>query len=325
MSKKAFFLVLLVCLTLVGMLFSKDRAGHYGPSRIYGQTIPSPTFTSVPITPAPTNTPDDGGGGNNNTPVPNTATPTATAIPVTIAPTPLNGFLPTAQPCGEPPTIQVFNTVNIRTGPGIDYDLLGKLVFREVRPIVGRAEFADWWLIELASGEQGWITNNFGIITGYIGNVPIVPVPPINGSTPTPSVRFQPTADPLCPTATPSATATATATFVATNTAVPTPTSSSRIQTAQTTEGSADESDAATKIAAAITPPPDTPVPTSFAETVDAPYPVNITPQQIQTTAVPPVIIPDPPNRPSLLPIIGLVLVAAGIFVSIARRQMGKQ
>lgn len=190
------------------------------------QTIPTRTPTPSP----PTATQPSGGGGTNptatHTPAAAVASPTSTLLPVNIAPTPVGGFLPTAVPCGSSPTIQTLGATNVRSGPGLQYDVIGELVYLEVRYIVGRAETAEWWLIQFNNGQLGWVSNDIVLVQGYTPIVPIVEAPPLNGSTPTPAALWNPTPFPSCtvtpvPSNTPTAAA-ETAQVVAEPTATPT-------------------------------------------------------------------------------------------------------
>ncbi|MFO7681501.1 MAG: SH3 domain-containing protein [Chloroflexota bacterium] len=154
-------------------------------------TSPPPGATSKPSDPQPTTPPQA-------TDIP-THTPTATLIPVTLAATPAGGYLPTAVACGVPPTVQTRNTVNVRSGPGVDYDIIGQLVYLEVRPILGRAADAEWWVIQLTNETIGWVANAAVIVHGNISGLPIVGAEPLEGKTPTPSPLWNPTRNPSCP------------------------------------------------------------------------------------------------------------------------------
>ncbi len=191
------------------------------------QTVPTRTPTPLP----PTAT-QSGGGGNNPTathvPAAASTTPTSTLLPVNIAPTPVGGFLPTAVSCSSSPTIQTLGATNVRSGPGLAYDVIGELVYLEVRYIVGRAETAEWWLIQFNNGQFGWVANDIVLVHGYTPIVPIVEAPPLNGSTPTPGALWNPTPFPSCtvtpaPSDTPTAVAES-AQVVSTPTETPTPT-----------------------------------------------------------------------------------------------------
>jgi hypothetical protein len=219
------------------------------------------TRTSTPTAIPPTATPkDDDDDGGSNPPPPSQPTetavpantPTSTLIPVTLVSTPIGGFLPTAVACGFPPTVQAKNTTRIRLGPGTDYQIIGQLLYLETRPIIGRGEDAQWWIIQLNNNQTGWVSNAIVNISGNTNGVPIIQPPPINGNTPTPGPFWNPTPNPECPTLTPSPTPpptkpapTKTATSVpepsATNTPMPsaTPTIEILEETAAETEPTA--------------------------------------------------------------------------------------
>src|SRR5690606_17624744 len=140
------------------------------------QTWPTRTPTPEGGPPPPTNTseapppPTDNPGGPpqntatppsnpDATPAPGEATATATLAATAVLLTPVGGYEATAQPCGTPPTVQARGVVNVRLGPGLEYEAISSLVFLEVRPIIGRAESATWWLIQLPGNVTGWVAN----------------------------------------------------------------------------------------------------------------------------------------------------------------------
>ncbi|HID50837.1 MAG TPA: hypothetical protein EYP41_02220, partial [Anaerolineae bacterium] len=171
-----------------------------------------PTRTS---TPQPTATKSSGGGGNpppTDTPVAEaTATATATKIVGTLAPTPIGGFLPTAAPGSDQPTIQALNQTNARSGPGLEFETIYQLVFLEVRPIVGQSVDGEWWVIVLPDDVFGWVFKEIVTAQGNTDNVPVMTVEDLLKLTPP-------------PTLTPSPIPTATNTAVPTNTHTPEPT-----------------------------------------------------------------------------------------------------
>ena len=279
---------------------------------LYAQTIPTVTPAEPAATatspPEPTATEENGSTNpppaNTNTPSPGaTSTPSPTSP---FAPTPEDGFLPTAMPCADSPTIRASNTLNVRQGPGLNYQIIGQVVYLEVRPIIGRSQYGEWWLIELADGDSGWVADAPGLSQGFMGNVPLMAAPPINGQTPTPGVLWQPTLRPFC-TVTPTHTATATPSMTATSTTTVTPTAVSPTPTPTVTHTpvAMNEGDAATRIAlSSVTVQPTSP-PTA--------YPPRPTATPLDIVA--------PASTPNFLPIVGLILVAGGIFMAIARRR----
>jgi hypothetical protein len=189
---------------------------------------PPPPPTAEPPTAVPA----------TNTPLPALPTNTPTAGP-TAANTPAD-FFPTAVPCGEPPTIRANSQLAVRQGPGNDYSLLVTLPAGSVRPIIGRAEPAQHWQIELADGRIGWVPDQAVTVNGYTGNVPLAALPPINGNTPTPASgpAWNPTPNPACITPTATATPTPTSTPTAV-TPSPTPTAGAAATEAAATQAAA--------------------------------------------------------------------------------------
>lgn len=174
------------------------------------QTIPTrtPTPDSLPTAtsqPQPTSPP-----GGNETPAPTVAaTPAATATTFALAPTPEGGYWPTAEPCAPPTAQSLSSLVNVRLGPGQDYEILTQMVYFEVHPIVGRSANAPWWQIQLPDGTPGWVADIAVVVHGNIAFAPLLDSPPIVGSTPTPGPQWNPTPNPTCPPV-PTATATPT-------------------------------------------------------------------------------------------------------------------
>jgi hypothetical protein len=105
-------------------------------------------------------------------------------------------FLPTAEVC-DPPTIHsAVGRVNVRNGPGVDFEVIALLEFLEVRPITGRTSFAGWWQVQLADGNSGWVVSDAVTAQGNLGVVPVVEVSLPGGASPAPP--WNPTADPQC-------------------------------------------------------------------------------------------------------------------------------
>jgi uncharacterized protein YraI len=126
-----------------------------------------------------------------------------------------------------PPTAQSLAAVNVREGPGLDYAVINVLIYLEVRPLVGRAADATWWLIELVDGTQGWVFDQAVLISGYTGAVEIIDAPALDDETPTPGIPWQPTPNPIC---TPQPTQTAQPEITAT----PSPATTESIQATET-------------------------------------------------------------------------------------------
>lgn len=112
--------------------------------------------------------------------------------------------LPAPEPTPLTPTGRVVGTqvLNIRSGPGTNFPVIGMARYGDEGEIVGRSENSDWWAISIPSqpGGIGWVSADFVLATNA-GNVPVIAAP-----TPPPT----PTRIPITPTPTPMPQATAT-------------------------------------------------------------------------------------------------------------------
>ena len=257
--------------------------------------------TNTPILPITTQSPTPPG---TNTAVTQTQTPPGSALPTLPFPTKASGdqidkiapgttpvafpvvatSFPTAEPCGEPPTITTLTTANVYDGPGSDYPVSETLGPKEVRPIVGRAANAAWWLIQLdGKYTQAWISDKAGTVQGFTGDIPIIKAPSINGVSPTPGKQWDPTPAPNC-------------------TPTPTPTSDGTVISGSLLDDS-----------------------TSSSEKVGPISAINVAADQrsqIAGAASPLGLeVPSTAPTPNLLPIAGLILIVAAIFVALFLRR----
>jgi uncharacterized protein YraI len=86
--------------------------------------------------------------------------------------------------------------VNVRTGPGLEFDMLGRLEENSSAVVVSQNETRDWWQIEYEAGENGlaWVAAAVVDLVGEAESVPIVTVTseegevvPVATSLPTPA------------------------------------------------------------------------------------------------------------------------------------------
>lgn len=154
--------------------------------------MPSPTVVALLPTELPSATP-------TITPFPSpTALPSPTATPVPPTATPSQALLTLSVPA-----------LNVRTGPGTDYSLVGQLVQGSPVEIVGQATAGQgkWWEIVFpdAPGGVGWVSADpdFGLASNTDAVAVITVSTPISQPSQPTAVSFQPTATPLpAPTAT---------------------------------------------------------------------------------------------------------------------------
>lgn len=294
-------------------------AGWHGTRQAWGlqnPTIPTRTPVPQPTEPKPTKPPGNGGGSDATAVPTSTLPPAATAtstVVVTIAYTPVGGFVPTAEPCSSQPTILVRNPTNVREGPGTDYDIVSKLVYLEVRLILGRAANTPWWLIQLDDGAMGWVADDVVTVQGYIGNVPVIAAPEIDGQTPTPGTPWNPTPYPYCtvtPTFTPEPTATLAPVTPETAAAQTEPTvEATAVPPTETATATPEPTQ--TAVAPPTLPPTAATTPADEPETISGPA----------TTTVPAAIETTRSSTDLLLPAAGLMLIAGAVVSFIARRK----
>lgn len=96
-------------------------------------------------------------------------------------PTPRPPAAPTAtKPSSEPTGYVNFDFLNVRTGPGTNYDLVTKLNRSQSMILVGRNGDSTWARVRLAGGQEGWVFTQYLTAT-----VPIASLPVVEGTLPT--------------------------------------------------------------------------------------------------------------------------------------------
>ncbi len=158
---------------------SPKLVAHFAPTPEPSPTSP-PTATAVPPSPmpAPTETP-----AQAPTAVPATATPE----PATPAPT------ATAQT----PRVLTSSNVNLRSGPGRAYPVIGQLRGGQETAILARNASGDWWQLAWDGQGQAWVAGTVVNVLGAIDTVAVaqnIPTPP-----PQPTTTPRPTAAPTQP------------------------------------------------------------------------------------------------------------------------------
>ena len=98
----------------------------------------------------------------------NTAVPTATAIPS-----------PTPEPA---PMVTLPDTstsaINVRSGPGTDYPVLGQFEPGQNAAVTGRNADQSWWQVSLADNTPGWVFGELVQFSGPAEAIPIAEAPP---------------------------------------------------------------------------------------------------------------------------------------------------
>ncbi len=123
------------------------------------------------------------------TPEPPTATPeppTATPVPPTPTPEPPTPT-PTATPEPKPEVVVSNPRVNVRSGPGAGFPVLGQVLQGQRLEIVGRDADGEWWQICCFQEETGWLASEVVRAEGPLETVALAANLPTPTAPPTPT------------------------------------------------------------------------------------------------------------------------------------------
>lgn len=113
---------------------------------------------------------------------PNTPTPTGTLTP-TNTPTPVPA---TATPTAAPPTgsTATVNTgaLNVRSGPGVAYDVVAVANQGNVVTLIGRNSNSTWAKVRLSNNIEGWVNASLITPTVSISALPVASAPTVTAS-----------------------------------------------------------------------------------------------------------------------------------------------
>ncbi len=182
--------LVLVNYLIFSVLFTELLNPRFGSG--YPTRVPAPTFTPAPALPPamiviPT-----------LTPVPVIPTPTATrVVPDTQAQAAPPADAPVDVQASVQPQLVAPGTVNIRSGPGTNYPVVGSLNGNTPVNIVGRNPNTSWWQIEITPGSIGWVASSVVSASNAEG-VPVTAAPAASAAAavPQPAASSPPSADP---------------------------------------------------------------------------------------------------------------------------------
>ena len=116
--------------------------------------------------------------GCGSTPEP---TPALVVTPRPPAPTPTTPAAPTPVP--EPTSTPVLmaivtaDALNLRAGPGTEYDRLGLVRLDDELRVVGRNEAGDWIAVVAPGGINAWVAVEYTRLNVTVESLPIAPIP----------------------------------------------------------------------------------------------------------------------------------------------------
>jgi hypothetical protein len=118
-------------------------------------------------------------------------TPTATLVVVT----------PTDTPTPEVAHVAIVQNMNVRGGPGTNYNIIGAATAGEVFKILGKNDDSTWFQIEFpaAADGLGWIFGPLVQVNGDTGPIAIAQAPPPPPPPPTPTPEPAPAEPPPAP------------------------------------------------------------------------------------------------------------------------------
>jgi hypothetical protein len=165
--------VVVFIFTLATLACAMSGPSPSAPQRVVIQDLPTLTPTSIPTQPPPLPDPAES--------VP--ATPASTPVPV-ITPTPL-----AAAAANNEAILTALVILNVRSGPGVDYPIVGQLAPGQSAQVVGQNPAGSWWQIIYPpdSGSLGWVIADAQYATiSNAGGVPVAQLPPESPPTPAP-------------------------------------------------------------------------------------------------------------------------------------------
>jgi len=177
-------------IAIIGVLFAIGLALMWGGMRgVLLTSTPvslNATSTILPLTIQSTSTP--------------TISPTASPVP-----TPTRR--PTKTPTPTPLPDAVVNTrlLNLRSGPGTEYPILGNYPQGTALRVLGKEPEGKWLKVRAPDGKEGWMLADYLVVNLALAKVPVVEIPPTPTPTWTPVLpTFTPT--PVLPTPSPTPT-----------------------------------------------------------------------------------------------------------------------
>ena len=76
--------------------------------------------------------------------------------------------------------VEIYEQVNVRAGPGTQYDLVGILIPGQTSEVIGRSTTGTWLKIVYVGGPDnaGWVLREFVRVVGDSPNMPTIEAPP---------------------------------------------------------------------------------------------------------------------------------------------------
>ncbi len=173
--------IILACFSLSCSLTANSAESAILPTRTRLPTFtPTPAEEVIIVPPTPTKIPPSPTPAHTATPLP-TPIPSATPLPPTPAATPTPAVLMA--------TVQ--ENMNVRSGPGTNYMVVGSATAGNSSKILGRNKEATWVQVEYPSKDgKAWVFTQLITTTGDVNSAPVVEVaPPVVVANPKPNPK----------------------------------------------------------------------------------------------------------------------------------------
>lgn len=134
--------------------------------------------------------------------VPATLTP-ASVLTATTTPTPAPILLPTPTPTAAPAPPSVTVNANLRSGPGLEFPIIGGTISGQTLNIVARTASGDWFLLDNGGWVAGFLVANppdLATVPVFGGEEEITPSEPLTTTPPVTTTAGLTTTAPLTPT-----------------------------------------------------------------------------------------------------------------------------
>jgi uncharacterized protein YraI len=107
-------------------------------------------------------------------------------LPATVEPDTTDDVETDVTPASGPSVSVPAGGVNVRSGPGLDFELIGRLEEETSYRVLGVDETGRWWLIEYDGVNEGqaWVADAVVQFEGSVTDLPVV-LPAVPGATPT--------------------------------------------------------------------------------------------------------------------------------------------
>ena len=101
--------------------------------------------------------------------------PPDTPMPTDTPPVPAP--VPSPTPSPQPEAVVAVDLLNLRAGPGTNYDIHTMMEEGTTLKVVARTEANDWLKVVTADGREGWVFAEMVTVSGDLGSIAVAQAP----------------------------------------------------------------------------------------------------------------------------------------------------